>query len=44
MILFMTMNGVSVAMAQILFFVMITLVGVIVAAAFYRKINGEVTW
>ncbi len=44
MILFMTMNGVSVAMAQILFFVVITLVGVVVAAAFYRKINGEVTW
>jgi len=44
MILFMTMNGVSVAMAQILFFVMITVVGLVVAAAFYRKINGEVTW
>ena len=30
--------------AQILFFVIITLVGVGVATAFYRKINGEVTW
>ena len=44
MILFMVMNGVNVAMAQVLFFVTVTLVGVVVTAAFYRKINGKVTW
>jgi hypothetical protein len=44
MILFMVMNGVTVSMGQVYFFVIITLVGIIVAIGFYKNINGKVTW
>jgi hypothetical protein len=44
MIFFMVMNGVTVSMGQVYFFVIITLVGIIVAIGFYKNINGKVTW
>jgi hypothetical protein len=43
MILFMIMNGVNVSMGQVGFFVIITLMGITIATAYYNKINGTVT-
>lgn len=40
MILFMALNGVDVALGQILFFVIFTLAGIIIAIVFYSKIDG----
>jgi hypothetical protein len=37
----MVMNGVTVSMGQVYFFVIITLVGIIVAIGFYKNINGK---
>lgn len=42
MILFMLQRGVSVVLGQIVFFVLVTILGILIAAAFYNKINGEI--
>ncbi|GAB4318159.1 MAG: hypothetical protein Kow0019_19590 [Methanobacteriaceae archaeon] len=45
MILFMVLNGVSVAMGQVIFFFLLTVVGIIIALAFYNNIqeNNSIT-
>ena len=42
MIFFMAQNGVSPALEQIIFFVIVTVAGVIISIAFYKKIEGKV--
>lgn len=42
MIFFMAQNGVSPALEQIMFFVIVTVAGVIISIAFYKKIEGTV--
>jgi hypothetical protein len=42
MIFFMAKNGVSPALEQIMFFVIVTVAGVIISIAFYKKIEGTV--
>ena len=41
MIFFMARNGVDVAVGQALFFVVMTLAGVVITTAFYKKIHGN---
>jgi hypothetical protein len=43
MILFMAQNGVDVALGQVLFFVMVTISGILISAVFYSRINGKIT-
>lgn len=42
MILFMAQNGVDVALGQVLFFSLVTVFGILISAAFYRRINGKI--
>jgi hypothetical protein len=42
MILFMAQNGVDVAMGQVLFFVLVTISGILISAVFYSRINGKI--
>ncbi len=42
MILFMAQNGLDVALGQILFFVLVTISGILISAVFYSKINGKI--
>ncbi len=43
MILFMAQNGVDVALGQVLFFVLVTISGILISAVFYSRINGKIT-
>jgi hypothetical protein len=43
MILFMAQNGVDVAMGQVLFFVLVTISGILISAVFYSRINGKIS-
>jgi hypothetical protein len=42
MIFFMVQSGVSVELGQILFFAAVTIAGIIISVAFYKKIEGIV--
>lgn len=43
MILFMAQNGVDVALGQVLFFVLVTISGILISAVFYSRINGKIS-
>ncbi len=42
MIYFMAQNGVKVESGQAIFFIMVTVIGIIISAVFYSKINGSI--
>lgn len=42
MILFMAQNGVDVALGQVIFFVLVTISGILISGVFYSRINGKI--
>lgn len=42
MIYFMAQNQVEIAMGQVIFFTLVTLLGITISTGFYRKINGKI--